>query len=324
VLGKLGEMVRQRNWLVVARVVSALLIAVLLASGPIGGTDRASGQEPEEPPESGCGLTAQERANKAMVVDAYGRLFNDGDLAQIDRHWRPDYIQHSPLAPDGREALREFVIFIKATFPEGHLDFRRVLAEGDLVLVHSHLVPVPGTRGDALLDIFRVQDGKIAEHWDVTQAVPETTASGNDMFSTLSSPQTEEPLPGASRCRSRRVALALYEGAVVDHDVTAFDRHAAEPYFQHNPGIANGREAAKAALEELYGSNPRARSDVKRVIAEGDLVAVHHHFRLNPDDPADRGSAVLDIFRVKKGRVVEHWDITQAVPETSLNDNTMF
>jgi predicted SnoaL-like aldol condensation-catalyzing enzyme len=296
-----------------------------VSGGPVLGADRAAGDEPvEESANCDSSPTSQERANKALVVDAYGRLFNEGDLTQIDLHWRPDYIQHSPLAPDGREALREFVIYIKATFPEGHLDFRRVLAEGDLVLVHSHLVPEPGTRGDALLDIFRVQDGKIAEHWDVTQAVPETTASGNDMFSTLSHPQIEEPRPGVSRCRSRRVALALYEEAIVDHDVTAFDRYATERYYQHNPGIPNGREAAKAALEDLFASNPQASSDVKRVIAEGDLVAVHHHLRLNPDDPEDRGSAVLDIFRVKDGRVVEHWDITQAVPETSLNDNTMF
>lgn len=318
----------QRIWLVVARGVSALLLAGLMAGGPVLGTDPASGDEPvvvvPESADSCGGPTPQERANKAMVVDAYGRLFNEGDLMQIDLHWRPDYIQHSPLAPDGREALREFVIYIKATFPEGRLDFRRVIAEGDLVLVHSHLVPVPGTRGEALLDIFRVQDGKIAEHWDVTQAVPETTASGNDMFSTLSHPQIDHPQPGVSRCRSRRVALALFEGAIVDHDLTAFDRYAAEPYYQHNPGIPNGTEAIKTVFEDLFASNPQASSDVKRVIAEGDLVAVHHHFRLNPDDPEDRGSAVLDIFRVKDGRVVEHWNITQPVPETSLNDNTMF
>jgi predicted SnoaL-like aldol condensation-catalyzing enzyme len=315
----------RRNWHMVARGLPALLVAMSTAFGPVPGPAPASGTRPaEEPAHCDDRPTAQERANEAMVVDAYGRLFNEGDLSQIDLHWRPDYIQHSPLAPDGREALREFVIYIKATFPEGHLDFRRVLAEGDLVLVHSHLVPVPGTRGDALVDIFRVQDGKIAEHWDVTQAVPETTASGNDMFSTLSHPQTDEPRPGVSRCRSRRVALALHEGAVVDHDVTAFDRHAADPYYQHDPGIANGREAAKAALEDLFAANPQARSDVKRVIAEGDLVAVHHHVRLDPDDPADRGSAVLDIFRVRDGRVVEHWNVAQAVPETSLNDNTMF
>jgi predicted SnoaL-like aldol condensation-catalyzing enzyme len=321
-------MVRQRDLCLVARGLAALLLAVMMsAPGPVLGTAPASGDEPtaaEEPGGCDSSPTPQERANEALVVDAYGRLFNEGDLTQIDLHWRPDYIQHSPLAPDGREALREFVIYIKATFPEGHLDFRRVVAEGDLVLVHSHLVPVPGTRGDALVDIFRVQDGKIAEHWDVTQAVPETTASGNDMFSTLSHPQVDEPLPGVSRCRSRRVALALYEGAFVEHDVTAFDRHAAEPYYQHNPDIANGTEAIKAAFEDLFAANPQAGSDVKRVIAEGDLVAVHHHLRLNPDDPNDRGSAELDIFRVKHGRVVEHWNVSQPVPETSLNDNTMF
>lgn len=82
---------------------------------------------------------------------------------------------------------------MRQQFPDAKYDVLRVLSEGDLVLLHSRGVLVPGMPGTAVFDIFRFQDGKIAEHWDVLQEVPETTANGNDMFSTLSRPRTEAP-----------------------------------------------------------------------------------------------------------------------------------
>ena len=71
----------------------------------------------------------------------------------------------------------------------------------------------------------------------------------------------------------------------------------------------------------LHEQSPAYRTEVKRMVAEGDLVAVHHHVR---PAPGDRGRAVVDIFRLEDGRIVEHWDVVQEVPETAANDNTMF
>jgi predicted SnoaL-like aldol condensation-catalyzing enzyme len=67
--------------------------------------------------------------------------------------------------------------------------------------------------------------------------------------------------------------------------------------------------------------NAQSRGEIKRVIAEGDLVAVHNHVTQNPKD---LGRAVVDIFRVQDGKVVEHWDVVQSVPEKAMNSNTMF
>jgi predicted SnoaL-like aldol condensation-catalyzing enzyme len=193
-----------------------------------------------------------------------------------------------------------------------------VLAEGDLVLLHSNLILEPGTKGTAVVDIFRVDHGKIAEHWDTNQSVPDTTASGNDMFSTLS-PKQPCPNPPGTTAESEKVATKFFTTLSQDRDASAFDRYVVEPYYQHNTQLPNGIAAAKGLFDQFVQS-PYFNVDIKRVVADGDLVAIHSHYTL----ANDRGLAIVDIFRVLKGKIVEHWDVIQAVPETAANDNTMF
>jgi len=93
-------------------------------------------------------------------------------------------------------------------------------------------------------------------------------------------------------------------------------------YIQHDPNSPTGRDAVIEVLARHMAANPQMTHDVKRVIyGEDGLVAVHYHFKRAPDD---RGSAVVDIFRIKDGYLVEHWDVIQPIPERALNDNTMF
>ena len=95
----------------------------------------------------------------------------------------------------------------------------------------------------------------------------------------------------------------------------------AEGYIQHNPQVPTGREAFVQFVAGLLEQNPEATYDIKRVIAEGDHAVLHAHLKMRPDDP---GRAVADIFRVQNGRIGEHWDVIQPVPEASVNDNNMF
>jgi predicted SnoaL-like aldol condensation-catalyzing enzyme len=253
---------------------------------------------------------------KELVVHFYDELFRHGNLAVIDAFIGTEYINHNPHAPDGPEALRRFVTGFKAAHPNLQYTVARVIAEDDLVLLHSHAVLDPGTKGQIVVDIFRVRDGKIVEHWDVIQPVPDTTLNGNDMFSTLSGPAG--PTDTAA---SKRVASALFDEVTAGRDLTAFDRYAADPLYEHNPRSANGIAAAKELFTSTFATKPAFRARVKRVIAEGEHVAFHHHATFTPDD---RGLAVIDIFRVRNGKVVEHWDVVQPVPATSANTNTMF
>ncbi|HKF14518.1 MAG TPA: nuclear transport factor 2 family protein [Gaiellaceae bacterium] len=119
--------------------------------------------------------TERNKQTVARVFDA----FRAGNVDAFDDLIAEDYVQHNPQADNGLQAVKEFFR------PVGPVDVEvyRVIAEGDFVVAHSYYK----TWNTAGVDIWRFNDeGKMIEHWDVLQEVPETTASGNDMFSQLS------------------------------------------------------------------------------------------------------------------------------------------
>ena len=254
-------------------------------------------------------------ANKAMVTFFYDQLFNEGNLSVIDTHVGPVYIQHNPGLADGAEPLRALVVGLRTRFPDGHHTIVRVTGQGDLVTLYHHTVLVPGTTGTAIMEVFRVSKGKIIEHWDVIQPVPATTASGNDMFATLS------PSGDRSTLRNELIVLSFYARLTAKHDPRAVDRFVSPSLIQHDPALPNGSAAVKAAFTARLQANPELTFSSLQVIADHDLVSLRYHVQ---NSPTDLGQAVNDVYRVSHGKIVEHWSVTQNVPATSANDNTMF
>jgi predicted SnoaL-like aldol condensation-catalyzing enzyme len=113
--------------------------------------------------------------------------------------------------------------------------------------------------------------------------------------------------------------LALLEGQVDK----AFDQYVGDTYIQHNPQVGDGPEGARAFLKSLRVTSPDLVGEIVRVIAEDDLMVLHIRWRW-PENGVEKQAAGIDIFRVAGGKVVEHWDVNQLVPEESVNDNTMF
>ena len=120
--------------------------------------------------------------NKKTVVEFYEQAINRKDFDAASKHLGSRYIQHNPVAADGAEGLKGFIGFLKSKFPDAKSEIKRVFAEGDYVILHVHAVREPGTRGRAIVDIFRLENGKIVEHWDVAQDIPEKAANANGMF----------------------------------------------------------------------------------------------------------------------------------------------
>jgi predicted SnoaL-like aldol condensation-catalyzing enzyme len=271
---------------------------------------------------------ATQERNKRVAVHVLTQLFEEGNLKVADRYIRADYIQHNPAAPNGREAIKNFIRDWTARFPDHQYNVKRVLAQGNLVLVHSNPVYEPGTRGVAVVDIFRFdpKSGMIAEHWDTVQDVPATTVNGNDMFGTVSNPHTNQPSgPRWSTPLSEKIVTRYFDTLLVDKNPDAV-RFLAPEYYQHNPTIPSGSAGLREQFTNFFRQFPNLIVERKRVIADKDYVAIHAHYRLSPED---RGQSVVDIFRVKKQKngelkIIEHWDVVQDVPATSANDNTMF
>jgi predicted SnoaL-like aldol condensation-catalyzing enzyme len=127
-------------------------------------------------------MPSSQEANKKVAQEFYDTIINKKDFESARKYIGKNYKQHNPLVADGPEGLKVFIEFLKTNFPEARSEIKRTLADGDYVVLHVHSVRPPNMRGRAIIEIFRLEDGKIDEHWDVIQEIPESSANPNGMF----------------------------------------------------------------------------------------------------------------------------------------------
>jgi len=126
--------------------------------------------------------TAQEQRRLDFVLEMYREVLIAQDSSKVDRYISPDYVQHSSLAPPGRQALKDFLDMIRVRSPQASTVIHRAFVDGDHVVVHVHVKRHPDDRGLAVVDLFRVDDQYILEHWDVLMEVPANPVNTNSMF----------------------------------------------------------------------------------------------------------------------------------------------
>lgn len=120
-----------------------------------------------------------EEDNKRIVRDYHHTAFVALDYPGATKFFGAHYIQHNPHLADGAEGIKAFIDLRKEKFPRSTHEIKRIFAEGDYVICHILYVPVPGTPGTAVVDIYRLEDGKLVEHWDVVQELPAHPANNN-------------------------------------------------------------------------------------------------------------------------------------------------
>ena len=120
---------------------------------------------------------------------------------------------------------------------------------------------------------------------------------------------------------NRALVIEFYDQFFNRHQVEQAARVVADDYKQHNPDVPDGKAPFVGYFTGYFKDNPQSRARIVRSATDGDLVYLHVHSRTGLQDP---GQAVVDIFRVENGIIVEHWDVIQDVPAKAANDNTMF
>ena len=141
-------------------------------------------------------------------------------------------------------------------------------------------------------------------------------------FALLTLGVAQPAVAGNCKFTPKQVVTKFMTQFYIDKQVRkAFETWVEPGYIQHNPMAATGRDAAIGFLEPFFAGNPGISYSIKRIIADGNLVAVHSHGKFSA---TDRGMAVVDILRVEGCKVMEHWDVVQPVPEQAANSNSMF
>lgn len=119
--------------------------------------------------------------NKQIVTDAYQRIFGDLDISAVDEFMSKDFVQHNPTIADGPDGVKQVVKMLASQgVPKQTIEFRHVVADSDIVILHSRY-EMAGKEW-RFIDIYRVQSGKLVEHWDAMMPMPETRANSNPMF----------------------------------------------------------------------------------------------------------------------------------------------
>lgn len=248
-----------------------------------------------------AGSSASEEQNKTLVLRLYSEAFNQNKTDVVKELVAADYVQHDKSAAGGAGGQVKQFQDLKAKIPGAVATVKRTAADRDLVAVHWHASATPANEatGEARIDLYRVGNGKLAEHWSIAQTVPATTASGNSLFSDQYQYPNGAPAPSEEQEeKNRQFAVEAYR-KLSDGDAAVIDTSWDPRYYQHNPVAGNGTEPLKQFMQQS-GTQPTGsgRTQFGHTLADGDLVWVF-----------SSDYVVADIFRVVDGKIIEHWDV---------------
>jgi len=247
----------------------------------------------------------QTEANKALMQTYMDDLLQgrrDKFASYFDGN---NYIQHNPLVADnltglfaGLQALAKQGLQVK--YDRVH----KILGEGNFVLVVAE--GSFGDRPSSYYDLYRIRDGKIAEHWDTIEAIPpraEWRNSNGKFFSRA--PKMENDMANTIEKTNKALVLEAFDTLFNKRDYVAAGKFWSPDYIQHSAHIPPGRDG----LFNLVKGAPAAmRYENSLIIAEGDLLMLHGRY-INVGQPA--AWIVVDIVRIENGRLAEHWDVIQ-------------
>ena len=256
-------------------------------------------------------LAADPAANKAFVIEALTETLIKGNVEAVDRYFAPSYIQHNPDVASGTEAFKGLVGALRQG--DGiQAEIVRAIADDDMVALHVRYTGF-GPKPMIAFDVYRLQDGKIAEHWDNMLEEQPLNPSGRsqvdgatqitDLDRTEANKAKVEEFLTRSMIRHEKVDITQYISPVT--------------YIQHNPMVADGLDGFGAFMGEMAKQGiTMDYTKVHQVIGEGNFVLT-----LSEGAFGGKPQAFYDLFRLQDGLIVEHWDVIAPMPGPDAKHN---
>lgn len=258
---------------------------------------------------SGTIATADTSANKELVINALTDVLVRGNADAVDTYFADPYIQHNPMVASGVSAFKGMVSNMQGD-PDGRFEPIRIIAEDDLVVTHNvweNFGPVPLVA----FDIYRIDNGKIVEHWDNLIPLADTpNPSGRTQVDGETEITDLDKTTENKALVEDFITRVLINGEQVD-----FTNYMnPEKYLQHNPAVADGLDGLGAFLQQLGEQNIAFfYTETPILVAEGNFV-----FAASEGMFGETPTAYFDLFRLEEGRIVEHWDVIADMPSGDL------
>lgn len=253
---------------------------------------------------------------KTVAMNAQDAFFTNYDAEGVKTLFTENYIQHNPNVPTGRTTVVGFLPVLEeaGTSVKTH----RVLKDGSFVVMHNSYdnAEAFGAKELVAFDVYRVEDGKVAEHWDNLQPVVEKTASGRSQVDG----STEITDKEKTEANKTLVTNFVNDILMNKNPDKITDYINTEMYHQHNPAIEDGLAGLGKAIDYLVSQNDMfSYTKLHKTLGEGNFV-----FTMSEGEWHGKPHAFFDLFRIQGGKIVEHWDVISEIPSEMAHDNGKF
>jgi len=252
-------------------------------------------------------MTNQINTNKQLIVKCYQSLFGQQNIEMAKSLISDDYIQHNPMVKDGKEGFIEFLEFLK-TMPTPKTTttpFMRIIANENLVVVHSKVFYQGSYR--ATVDMYRIANNQLAEHWDASEIIPDSIDSDIPMVE-----GTTEFDQSSSTQKNIETVTNYITQVYVNKKRELAKKYLSSKVVFHTPGLENGYPALVQSLTEIQNTQ------MYQTVGEKNFVVVQLKHTYTSSEEVE-----YLLFRLEQNQIIEQWSVAQEIPNQMMHDNGM-
>lgn len=249
----------------------------------------------------------KQQVNTQIVIDFYNNVIGKQDLDYAKKIVTENYIQHNPQVKTGKGGFLEAIAFLK-TIPQPKnppKPFMRIITDDNYVIVHLS-VALAGQQ-KIVLDLFRLENGLIAEHWDAIQDTSETSQNGNSEIEGPIVIENEE-----NTLQNKKIVKDFTKQVLINRNFETLDRFISKDFIPHHPKMAKGLQGFTEYNQKI------TILKIHRILGQRNFVVTQSEAIIN-----NNNFVIYDIYRLYDNMIVEHWSVSQIIPKVMAHNNGM-